>query len=140
MRWIPSTGQELPGYRTDLSCRGLTPVETGLSYNPVDAFDNIGGTAASMGFGWVIDYDIAFLPFEGPQKRLVLPGNRRVNFVDDGTGNYRPFDDPRFDGAVVPSHELAGNEWELTFRDRTQVAVQAVLDGVGTRRSTDVPH
>ena len=73
--------------------------------------------AASLGFGWTLDYDIAFLPFDGPQKRLVLPGNNRVNFVDDGAGNYKPFDDPRFDGAVIRATNLAANEWELTFRD-----------------------
>ena len=113
------TGQELPS-TSGLSCRGLTPIQTGLSYNPVDAFGNIGGTAASMGFGWVLDYDISFLPFAGPQKRLVLPANRRVNFVDDGTGSYRSFDDPRFDGSVIRATNAGANEWELTFRDRTK--------------------
>ena len=111
-----STGQELPS-TGGLTCRGLTPIETGMTYNPVDAFNNIGGTVGSLGFGWVLDYDIAFLPFDGPQKRLVLPGNSRVNFVDDGSGDYRPFDDPRFDGAVVRATDLGANEWELTFRD-----------------------
>ncbi len=111
-----STGQELPS-TGGLRCRGLTPIETGMSYNPVDAFNNIGGTVGSLGFGWVLDYDIAFLPFDGPQKRLVLPGNRRVNFVDDGSGVYRPFDDPRFDGAVFRATDLGANLWELTFRD-----------------------
>ena len=113
------TGQEMPN-TSGLSCRGLTPFEARARYNPVDAFDNIGGTAASLGFGWVLDHDIAFLPFAGPQKRLVLSGNDRVNFVDDGAGNYRPFDDPRFDGAAFRATNLAANEWELTFRDRTK--------------------
>ena len=111
-----STGQEMPE-TSGLSCRGLTPIDTGMSYNPVDAFDRIGGTAASLGFGWVLDYDIAFLPFAGPQKRLVLPGNKRVNFVDDGLGNYRPFDDPRFDGAVFRATGIGANEWELSLRE-----------------------
>jgi RHS repeat-associated protein len=114
-----STGQEMPDTGR-LSCRGLTPIETGMSYNPVDAFDNIGGTVGSMGFGWVLDYDIAFLPFVGPQKRLVLPGNKRINFVDDGAGNYKPFDDPRFDGAVFRATGSGANEWELTLRDRSK--------------------
>lgn len=113
-----STGQELPS-TSGLTCRGLTPIETGLTYNPVDAFDNIGGTSASMGFGWTLDYDISFLAFAGPQKRLILPGNRRINFVDDGAGNYKPFDDPRFDGAVMRARGGV-NEWELTLRDGTR--------------------
>ncbi len=113
------TGQELPS-TGGLVCRGLTPIATGMTYNPVDAFNNIAGTVGSLGFGWVLDYDISFLPFTGPQKRLVLPGNRRVNFVDDGSGNYRPFDDPRFDGAVFRAIDIATNHWELTLRDRSK--------------------
>ena len=83
-------GQEMPT-TGGLRCAGLTPISTGMTYNPVDAFDNVGGTAGSLGFGWVLDYDIAFLPFEGPQKRLVLPGNNRVNFIDDGAGSLQAF-------------------------------------------------
>ncbi len=60
-------GQEMPT-TGGLRCGGLTPISTGMTYNPVDAFDNVGGTAGSLGFGWVLDYDIAFLPFEGPQS------------------------------------------------------------------------
>jgi RHS repeat-associated protein len=110
-------GQEMPT-SGGLSCGGLTPISTGMTYNPVDAYDNIGGISASLGFGWVLDYDIGFLPFVGPQKRLVMPGNNRVNFTDDGTGVYRPFDDPRFDGAEFHATNPAANEWELRFRDR----------------------
>lgn len=106
---LPSTG--------GLSCGGLTPIETGLNYHPVDAFNNRAGTVGSFGFGWVSDYDIAFLPFSGPQKRLVMPGSRLVNFVDDGSGNYRSFDEPRFDGAVIRATNAAANEWELTFKN-----------------------
>ncbi|MGE3509632.1 MAG: Ig-like domain-containing protein, partial [Vicinamibacterales bacterium] len=115
----PFTGQALPS-TGGLTCGGLTPIETGMNYNPVDAYGNIGGTSASLGFGWTLDYDVGFLPFVGPQKRLLLPGNRRVNVIDDGTGNYRPFDDPRLDGAVIRATNLAANEWELTFRDQTR--------------------
>ncbi|MFN0315767.1 MAG: hypothetical protein ACKVQA_12105, partial [Burkholderiales bacterium] len=111
-----SNGQEMPT-TGGLRCGGLTPISTGMTYNPVDAFNNIGGIAGSLGFGWVMDYDIAFLPFAGPQKRLILPANNRVNLVDDGTGNYKPVDDPRFDGAVMRATNLALNEWELKFRD-----------------------
>jgi YD repeat-containing protein len=112
-----SNGQEMPS-TGGLRCGGLTPISTGMTYNPVDAFGNIAGTAGSVGLGWMLDYDIAFLPFSGPQKRLVMPSNNRVNFVDDGTGAYRPVNDPRFDGATIRATDLAANEWELQFRDR----------------------
>ncbi|HYR15970.1 MAG TPA: hypothetical protein VEQ67_17405, partial [Mycobacterium sp.] len=111
-----SNGQEMPT-TGGLRCGGLTPISTGMTYNPVDAFNNIGGTVGSVGFGWVLDHDIAFLPFQGPQKRVVLPGNSRVNFTDDGSGNYKPFDDPRFDGSVITATNLAANEWQLKFKD-----------------------
>jgi len=110
------TGQELMNMNLT-SLDGLTPIDLGMTYNPVDAFNGRAGTVASFGFGWVLSYDVAFLPFEGPQKRLVMPGSRFVNFVDDGTGTYRPFDDPNFDGATVRLVDATLNEWELKFKD-----------------------
>jgi YD repeat-containing protein len=109
-------GQEMP-QTGGLSCGGLTPISTGMSYNPVDAFNLVAGTATSLGLGWTLDYDVAFLPIAGPQKRLILPGNTPVNFTDDGSGVYRPFDDPRFDGAEIRATNPAANDWELKFRD-----------------------
>jgi RHS repeat-associated protein len=109
-------GQEMP-QTGGLSCGGLTPISTGMSYNPVDALNNVAGTNTSLGLGWVLDYDVIFLPFAGPQKRLVLPGNTPVNFTDDGSGVYRPFDDPRFDGAEMRLTHAGANDWELKFRD-----------------------
>jgi RHS repeat-associated protein len=109
------SGQELPT-TGGLKCGGVTPIDTGLNYHPVDSFNNRAGTVASFGFGWVSDYDIAFLPFEGPQKRLVMPGSKWVNFVDDGSGSYRSFDDPTFDGAVITATNAATHEWQLKFK------------------------
>ena len=39
-------------------------------------FNNRAGTLASFGYGWTFDYDISFLPFDGVQKRLIMPGGR----------------------------------------------------------------
>lgn len=110
------TGQELMTLPL-LRLSGLTPIDTELTYNPVDAFNNRAGTVGSFGFGWVSAYDVAFLPFEGPQKRLVLPGSRFVNFISDGAGAYRPFDDPALDGAVMTPINTTANEWQLKFKD-----------------------
>ncbi len=110
------TGQEL--MKMDLmSLSGLTPIKLSMAYNPVDAFNNRAGTVASLGFGWVSSYDVAFLPFTGPQKRLVMPGSVFVNFVDDGSGTYRSFDDPRYDGAEIRATNSAASEWELKYKD-----------------------
>jgi RHS repeat-associated protein len=107
------TGQEMAG-KSGLSCGGLTPIETGMRYNPVDAFNNRAGTITSFGYGWTFDYDISFLPFEGPQKRLVMPGGQFVNMVDDGTGKYRPVDDPRMAGMYAQS--IGSGKWEVVLR------------------------
>ncbi len=109
-------GQELMSMEL-LSLGGLTPIDLSMKYHPVDAFNNRAGTVGSVGFGWVLSYDIAFLPFEGRQKRLVLPGSKFVDFVDDGTGAYKNTDHPRFGGAVIRAMNLSANEWELTFKD-----------------------
>jgi RHS repeat-associated protein len=109
------TGQELMSMDL-MNLAGLTPIELSMKYNPVDPYNNRAGTVASFGFGWISSYDIGFLPFAGPQKRLVMPGAKFTNFVDDGSGSYRPFDDPRFDGAVITATDLAANEWQLKFK------------------------
>ena len=67
------TGQQLPRL-SGLSVNGLIPISESLVYNPVDAYNNRAGTVGSFGFGWASAYDIGFLPFSGPQKRLILPG------------------------------------------------------------------
>lgn len=107
------TGKETPS-TSGLSCGGRAPIDTGLRYTPVDAFNNTAGTLGSFGYGWTSDYDIAFLPFAGVQKRLVMPGGQFVNFVDDGTGVYRPFDNPGFEGAAAT--HLGGDRWEVRLK------------------------
>lgn len=111
------TGQELAS-TSGLSCRGLSPVETGMSYNPVDAFDNRAGTVTSFGYGWTFDYDISFWPMEGVQKRIVMPGGQYINLVNDGTGKYRPVDDPRFAGTYA--HALDSTRWEVVLKGGTR--------------------
>ena len=82
------TGQEMPS-SAGLSCGGLAPIDTGMHYNPVDAFNGRAGTFGSVGLGWTLDYDVVLLPFTGPQKRLVMPGGQFINFIDDSSGTYR---------------------------------------------------
>ncbi|MDP3457038.1 MAG: RHS repeat-associated core domain-containing protein [Methyloversatilis sp.] len=105
------SGQELT-QTGGLTCGGQVPVETGRNYNPIDAFNNIGGTEGSLGYGWALDYDAMFL--DGSVKRLVMPGNVDHVFGDEGGGNYRNRTEPRFDGAVA--REVSGN-WQITYKD-----------------------
>ncbi|MFD0668894.1 RHS repeat-associated core domain-containing protein [Ramlibacter sp. MAHUQ-53] len=111
------TGQELASVG-GLSCGGVSPVETSLAFNPVDAFNNRAGTVASFGLGWTFGHDVSFLPFDGPQKRLVLPGGRLVNLVDDGSGTYRPADNPLLTGTFARS--LGSGTWEVVRPDGTR--------------------
>ena len=120
------SGQELPS-TSGLTCGGVAPVDMGMSYNPIDAYNNVGGTATSVGFGWTLDYDITFLPFNGPQKRLLLPPNEAINFVDDGAGNYKSFDDPRFEGAVFRAIDANAGIWDLNFKDGRKWRFQPFL-------------
>jgi len=111
------SGQESPS-KSGLSCGGLNPISMGMSYNPVDAFNEQAGTAGSVGLGWILDYDVVFLPFPGSQKRIILPPNQRINFTLQDDGSYKSSDDPRFDGATLKEVSGTVNLWELTFRDR----------------------
>lgn len=112
------TGQEMARYNSGLSFGGVTAVNSGLRYNPVDAFDNRAGTITSFGYGWTFDYDISFWPMSGVQKRVVMPGGIYVNLVDDGTGKYRPVDDTRYAGAYARA--VSGGNWEFVLKDGTR--------------------
>lgn len=92
------TGQELP--RTSgMGCAGTTPIEAGWKFNPVDSFQNKAYTRGSFGLGWTNAYDVVFLPFSGGQKRMVMPGGRRVNFT--GSSGNLSTDHPLFAGALA---------------------------------------
>lgn len=94
-----------------LSCGGYVPFNISRSYNPVDAFNNIGGTEASIGYGWTNDYDTVFLP--GPTKRLILPGNVQRVFTEAGGGNWTNLNDPSLIGAVA--RDVSGN-WQISLK------------------------
>lgn len=101
-----------------LSCTGLTPVEVGLAYSPVDAFQGRSGLEASFGQGWFSDYEITLatsnlLP---GSKRLILPGGLRINFALQPDGSYLPPTSPRFMGAVLKN---VSGIWELKHKDGT---------------------
>lgn len=99
------------------SCGGLTPISTGIRHNPVDAFNNRAGTLTSLGYGWTFEHDVSFLPFAGPQKRLVMPGGQLINYIDDGSGKYRPGDDPRHAGSYAQAG--TGGAWDVIRKDGT---------------------
>ena len=112
------SGYEMPNYG-GLRCGGLVPREIGLSYNPVDGFQGRSGVEGAVGHGWVLDYDIVLADSaQVPQsKRLILPPNSRINFVQQSDGNYTAPGDPRFEGAVLRQTGTSPRTWEITFKD-----------------------
>ena len=118
---------------TDFTLAGRLPISLARRFNPHDPYNNIGGTTASFGLGWINDYDMSLLPFAGPQKRLSMPDRPRVNFIDDGSGNYINKDDSRFRGAKMV--QAAATIWEVRFADgdvwrfRPDPGVTGVLRG-----------
>ena len=114
------TGTETPS-SSGLSCGGLTPMEIGMSYNPVDAFQGRGGLQGAIGEGWVLDNDIVLADSnQNPTlKKLFLPPNERINFAQSAAvGSNYTSNDPRFLGATLNLITgAAAREWELLFKD-----------------------
>lgn len=111
------SGQEFPRVG-EMSCGGVVSFDIARSYGPVDAFGNRAGTTGSIGYGWVLNYDIMLLPFSGPQKRLVIPPNQRVNFTEQPDGTYKNTDRSNFGGAVMrPTPNAPTNHWDVVFKD-----------------------
>jgi len=113
------SGYEMPTFNS-MRCGGLTPRALGLSYHPVDAFQLRAGLEGAVGHGWVLDYDIVLADSnQVPQnKRLILPPNTHVDFVQQADGSYTAPGDARFDGAVLRLTAEPGRIWELTFKDQ----------------------
>lgn len=111
-----SNGQESP-IATDFTLSGLVPLALTRYYNPVDAFNNRAGTVGSFGYGWGFEYDVVLLPFEGPEKRIVMPGNLKVNFIQQPNGSFINGDNFRFQGAAL--RRLSESHWELEMADKT---------------------
>ncbi len=97
----------------DMAVEGLMPIDVAREFNDIDAFNKIAGTAGSFGLGWVNSYDVVFLPFDGPQKRLVMPGNIAINFIQQTDGSYMAVDSPALAGAKFVQPD--STTWELRF-------------------------
>jgi RHS repeat-associated protein len=112
------SGYEMPNFG-GLKCGGLTPLEVGLSYHPVDAFQGRSGIEGAVGQGWVLDYDIVLADSnqQTESKRLLLPPNNRINFIRQADGSYAAPGDPRFDGAVLRLIDTSKRTWEIGFKD-----------------------
>jgi RHS repeat-associated protein len=107
-----AVGQELLS-ATDLQLTSVIPLSLSRRFHPRDAFNNIAGTALSLGLGWALKYDVALLPFNPSLTRIVMAGNDRADF-NPGPSGFENKTDQRFAGARLAS--LSGNTWELKFK------------------------
>jgi RHS repeat-associated protein len=110
------TGLEKPSV-AGLSFGGLTPVDGSFKYVGMDPYREVGTIIGSFGWGWQFEYDIGFLPFEGAQKRLVMPGGMKINFVKGSGDEYYPSEYPQFVGAVAKPMASNPDAWEIKYKD-----------------------
>lgn len=112
------TGYEMPNFG-GLKCGGLTPMEIGLSYHPVDALQSRAGLQGSVGEGWVLDHDIVLADgaAQPDSKRLLLPPHSRIHFARQPDGRFTAEGDPRFRGAALRLTHASPRTWELAFKD-----------------------
>ena len=109
------SGHEKPSLG-GLACGGRTPIEAGLSYSPVDAFQLRSGLEGAIGQGWVLDYDIVLAHRSAKSKRILLPPNVRIDFTQQPDGSYTT-NSPAYAGAVLHLANGSSDVWELTHKD-----------------------
>ena len=109
------SGHEKPSIG-GLACGGRTPIEAGLSYSPVDAFQLRSGLEGAVGQGWVLDYDIVLAHRSAKSKRILLPPNVRIDFTQQPDGSYTT-SSPAYAGAVLHLANGSTDVWELTHKD-----------------------
>jgi YD repeat-containing protein len=86
---------------TDLVLPGRLPLALSRAYNPLDPFGKIAGFELGLGPGWALSVDIVLLELSASLRRLILPGNARVDFPKQPDGTFANTTSPRFAGAVL---------------------------------------
>ena len=111
-----ATGQETPS-ETDLYVTSVVDLVAHRSFSPYDPYNNIAGTVLSLGFNWILNYDITLLNLSTSLARLIEPGNIRTDFTPDGHGGFKTTKNSTFDGAILKQD---GNGWILTLSEGSQ--------------------
>jgi RHS repeat-associated protein len=109
----PATGLFLVD-QTDLVLPGRLPLALTRSYNPLDPFGQIAGVELGLGPHWALSVDIVVLELGPSLRRLILPGNARLDFPRQPDGTFANGTAPQFTGAVL-TH--TGNTHTLRFKD-----------------------
>lgn len=105
-------GMELSS-AVDLQIDGVMPITIGRVYNPWDSFVNRDSLLPSFGHGWSFSYDVVAYP-SGGGVRVVMPGNRRIQFNANGLGGYVATGDLRFRGATMTPE---ADTYRIAFKD-----------------------
>lgn len=102
----------------DLVLPGLLPVSIDRVFNATDAFGSVGpfqdSLTLTLGRGLVLAYDVA-LSKVGSVYRVVLPGNRRVDFVLQPNATWTNRTHAFLQGAVLT--EVSNGDRALRYKD-----------------------
>jgi RHS repeat-associated protein len=102
--------------RTDLVLPGRIPAVIHRTYNPEDPFA-IKGLTLGLGPGWAFSVDVVLLQASPMLQRVILPGNARSDFAQQGPGTFINSDNLLFMGAVLTAS--GDNTFHLRFKDGT---------------------
>jgi RHS repeat-associated protein len=117
--------------KTDLVLPGRLPATIHRTYSPFDPFGGISGFELGLGPGWALSVDVVLLEVSPSLRRLILPGNARLDFPIQPDGSFAEPKDPAFGGAVLTDE--AGGIHRLRFKDGRvwRFASTGVFSGVG---------
>lgn len=128
-------GMELSSV-VDLQIDGVMPITIGRVYNPWNHFVNNVQLQPSFGHGWYASYDVGIYGV-GAALRVVMPGNGRIDFQPNGSGDWVAPEDLRFGGARLTTRngglEMVfkdGRVWRFTYYGLSYLLTQQ-LDGKG---------
>src|SRR2546427_578402 len=74
--------------RTDLVLPGRISAAVQRTYNPFDPFAGIAGFELATGPGWALSVDVVLLTVNTTLRRMILPGDARIAFVQQADGTF----------------------------------------------------
>jgi YD repeat-containing protein len=101
--------------KTDLVIPGRLPAVVHRTYNPIDPFGSIAGFRLNLGAGWAFSVEVVLLEVSTQLRRIILPGNSRIDFTQVALGVFTNSSRPEFAGATLTTE--AGGEHLLRFKD-----------------------
>ena len=121
-----STGRFM-AQKTDLVLPGRLPLTLSRTFNAQDPYGGTAAVSLGLGQGWLLSVDVSLLPLPGGQVfRLILPGNSRLDLVQQPDGTYRNATHPFLSGAVLTGTGIK----TLRFKDGTTWKFAPFIQGI----------